>query len=109
MSYINDPREMSIRPESGVTLESDNRVETMYHWGAMITDLCDLPVSEYMKPMTVIVLGNGEGVWPNPDTGDTTTKVENVSIWLTILKNGVEISNKNIFNFFIQLKSFLNQ
>ena len=95
MSYINDPREMSIRPESGVTLENDNRIETMYHWGAMITDLCDLPVSEYMKPMTVIVLGNG-GEWPNPDTGSTSTKVENVSIWLTILKNGVEVSNENI-------------
>ena len=55
MSYMNDPREMAIRPESGVTLEQDNRVETMYHWGAMVTDLCDLPVSEYMKPITVIV------------------------------------------------------
>ena len=63
MSYINDPREMAIRPESGVTLEQDNRIETMYHWGAMVTDLCDLPVSEYMKPMTVIVLGSGGGEW----------------------------------------------
>ena len=61
MSYMNDPREMAIRPESGVTLEQDNRVETMYHWGAMVTDLCDLPVSEYMKPMAVIVYDNGGG------------------------------------------------
>ena len=63
---MNDPREMAIRPESGVTLEQDNRVETMYHWGAMVVDYCDLPVSEYMKPMQVIVLG-GE----MPDTGST--------------------------------------
>lgn len=69
MSYFNDPREMSIRPESGVTLEQDNRVEEMYHWGAMVVDLCDMPVEEYMKPMTVICLGgNGEA----PDTGSTT-------------------------------------
>jgi hypothetical protein len=26
----------------------------MYHWGAKVLDLCDLPVDEYMKPMTVI-------------------------------------------------------
>ena len=84
---MNDPREMAIRPESGVTLEQDNRVETMYHWGAMITDLCDLPVSEYMKPMTVIVYGNGGG----EDYPDTTFKTKNVKIWFTVLKNGNEI------------------
>ena len=90
MSYMNDPREMAIRPESGVTLEQDNRVETMYHWGAMITDLCDLPVSEYMKPMTVIVYGNGGG----EDYPDTTLKTENVKIWFTVLKNGNEITDE---------------
>ena len=68
MSYINDPREMAIRPESGVTLEQDNRVEEMYHWGAMVIDLCDMPVEEYMKPMTVIGLGGGG---ETPDTGTT--------------------------------------
>lgn len=47
--YLDDPRENAIRPESGCTLESDNRVEEMYHWGAMVLDLCDLPVDEYMK------------------------------------------------------------
>lgn len=57
--YLNDPREMAIRPESGVTLEEDNRVETMYHWGAMVLDLCNLPVSEYMKPG--FPCGDGEG------------------------------------------------
>ena len=87
---MNDPREMAIRPESGVTLEQDNRVETMYHWGAMITDLCDLPVSEYMKPMTVIVYGNGGG----EDYPDTTFKTKNVKIWFTVLKNGNEITDE---------------
>ena len=82
MSYMNDPREMAIRPESGVTLEQDNRVETMYHWGAMVTDLCDLPVSEYMKPITVIVYGNGGG----ENYPGTTLKTENVKIWFTVLK-----------------------
>lgn len=91
---MNDPREMAIRPESGVTLEQDNRVETMYHWGAMITDLCDLPVSEYMKPMTVIVYGNGGGDYDDPDYPGTTLKTENVKIWFTVLKNGNEITDE---------------
>ena len=64
--YWNDPREMIVRPESGVTLEQDNRVETMYHWGAMVVDLCDLPVSEYMKSGLVVECGTG-------GTGTTTT------------------------------------
>lgn len=90
---MNDPREMAIRPESGVTLEQDNRVETMYHWGAMITDLCDLPVSEYMKPMTVIVYGSG-GDYEEPDYPGTTLKTKNVKIWFTVLKNGNEITDE---------------
>ena len=89
---MNDPREMAIRPESGVTLEQDNRVETMYHWGAMITDLCDLPVSEYMKPMTVIVYGSG-GDYEDPVLPGT-LKTENVKIWFTVLKNGNEITDE---------------
>ena len=68
MSYLNDPREMAIRPESGVTLEEDNRYEPMYHWGAHVLDLCGLPVEEYMKPMTVNVNGGGGG---GSDTGST--------------------------------------
>lgn len=88
---MNDPREMAIRPESGVTLEQDNRVETMYHWGAMVTDLCDLPVSEYMKPMTVIVYGSGGDYEPEiPGT----VKTENVNIWFTVLRNGNQITNE---------------
>lgn len=61
MSYMNDPREMAIRPESGITLEEDNRVETMYHWGAAVLDLCEMPVEEYMKPSTIIIDGGGSG------------------------------------------------
>lgn len=70
MSVLNDPREMAIRPESGITLEEDNRYETMYHWGAHILDLCDLPVEEYMKPMTVNTTGGGGG-GEGGDTGST--------------------------------------
>ena len=89
---MNDPREMAIRPESGVTLEQDNRVETMYHWGAMVTDLCDLPVSEYMKPMTVIVYGSG-GDYVEPEIPGT-IKTENVNIWFTVLRNGNQITDE---------------
>lgn len=87
---MNDPREMAIRPESGVTLEQDNRIETMYQWGAMVTDLCDLPVSEYMKPMTVIVYGSN---YEEPDIPGL-LKTENVKIWFTVLKNGNEVSSE---------------
>lgn len=91
MSYINDPREMAIKPEGGAILEQDNRHETMYQWGSMVLDLCDLPVSEYMKPMTVIVYGNGEY---EPEVPGTTLKTENVKIWFTVLKNGNEVTNE---------------
>ncbi len=86
MSYINDPREMVVRPESGITLEQDNRVEEMYHWGAMIVDLCDLPVEEYMKPMTVIGLGGGGEV---PETKYTLKFViDGVVVYQESLKSG---------------------
>lgn len=63
--YLNDPREETLRTESGVGyyLEEDNREEKMYRWGAKVLDLCDLPVEEYMKPMTVICEG---GDIPSP-------------------------------------------
>ena len=69
-NYLNDPREKCIIPESGITLESDNRFETMYHWGAKVIDLCDLPVDEYMAPMKVSVVknnGGGGGEQPQPE------------------------------------------
>lgn len=82
--YLNDPREMAIRPESGVTLEEDNRYETMYHWGAKVLDLCELPVDEYMKPMTVITNGGGGG--GGSDTGDTPTPTKrNISMKVDVI------------------------
>ena len=50
---------MAIQPELGVVYEEDNRKETMYHNGSMVVDLCDMDVTEYMKPMTVITEGDG--------------------------------------------------
>ena len=80
MSYLNDPREMAIRPESGVTLEEDNRYEEMWHWGAAVLDLCNLPVEEYMKPMTVIgVGGGGEG---GGDESSSATKTYTLNFYL---------------------------
>ena len=67
MSYINDPRENIINRENGFMLEDDNRKENMYKWSGKVLDLCDLPVEEYMKPMTVITIGGGT----SPETGET--------------------------------------
>ena len=91
-NYINDPREMAIRPESGVTLEEDNRVETMYHWGAKVLDLCDLPVEEYMKPMTVITKGGGGD---DPESGDTPTKKVKVSMKVSVVSPDGDIIAQN--------------
>ena len=85
MSYLNDPREMAIRPESGVTLEEDNRYETMYHWGAHVLDLCDLPVEEYMKPMTVNVNGGGGG---GGDDEEPATKTYSLKFMLDGVQKG---------------------
>ena len=79
MSYLNDPREMAIRTESGITLEEDNRVEPMYHWGAMVLDLCGLPVEEYMKPMPVNVVSGGTSGGGGDDSGATYTLTYKVS------------------------------
>lgn len=67
--YYNDPREMQINPISGVTYEDDNRVEQMWHWGAKVLDLCNLPVSEYMKS---IFLPNSTDVEEDKDQNDMT-------------------------------------
>lgn len=61
MSYLNDPRENAICEESGVTWESDNRVEPMYHWGALILDLCGMEPEEYMKNPIVEAIKNSGG------------------------------------------------
>ena len=84
MSYWNDPREKVVRPESGVTLEMEGRVEPMWHWGAAVLDLCGLPVSEYMKPSTVIALDGGE----SPYSGDTSGSTD---IYLVEYYNGSEL------------------
>jgi hypothetical protein len=91
---MNDPREMTMRSVSGGILEQDNRQETMYQWGAMILDLCDMPVSEYMKPMTVIGLGGGSNV----ESGESTTTI--VDIIAAIIN---KIPNNIIILFFLIL------
>jgi hypothetical protein len=59
--YLGDPRENSICIESGVTWESDNRTEDMYHWGAMVLDICNMDPEEYMKnPIVDAMEGGGE-------------------------------------------------
>lgn len=87
--YLNDPREMAIQPEIGVTYEEDNRKEPMYHWGAKVLDLCGLPVSEYMKPMTVITNGGG-----GDDSGQTPTK-RNVSMKIDIVSPDGDVISAN--------------
>ena len=46
----------------------------MYHWGAMVLDLCNLPVEEYMKPMTVNIGEGGGGDSPTPSVKTYTLK-----------------------------------
>lgn len=87
MLYENDPRERQINLESGVTWENDNRVEEMYHWGAMVLDLCNLPVEEYMKPMEVIVSGGGD------DSGGT--KPVNVSMTVSVVSPNGDVYDSN--------------
>lgn len=67
MEHWNDPRENIVHPESGVTLENDNRVEPMWQWNGAVVDLCGMPVEEYMKPSTIIALDGGA----SPYSGDT--------------------------------------
>ena len=56
--YLGDPRENAIDIEEGVVWESDNRKEQMWHWGAQVLDLCDLPVEEYMKNPIIESINN---------------------------------------------------
>ena len=90
MSYLNsenkplDPRDECIDMKEGVIYEFGNRKEKMYHWGAMVSDLCDMPVEEYMKPSTVIVQngggssddGGGESGGGESESGSTPTTFE---------------------------------
>ena len=83
--YLNDPRERAIRPDKGITLEEDDRFETMYHWGAMVLDLCDFPIEEYMKPMTVICQGGSGGGGDSESGGTPTPTKRNVSIIIDVI------------------------
>ena len=89
MSYMNDPREMNFSSENGAMLEQDNRHETMYKWGAMIVDLCDMPVSEYMKPMTVLGVGSGSS-YPEAEETLYTLKfvIDNETVLTQKIKSG---------------------
>lgn len=60
MSYMNDPRENAIDLENHTIWEEDNRKEQRYQWGAMVVDLCDMEVSEYMKNPIVENASNNE-------------------------------------------------
>lgn len=92
-TYENDPREWQIRPESGITLEEDNRKEQMWHWGAHILDLCDLPVEEYMKPMEVRGVGGG-GEGGGDDTGSTPT-IKNVTTTVKVISPSGDVIDAN--------------
>lgn len=94
MAYENDPREWQIRPESGVTLEEDNRKEQMWHWGAHILDLCDLPVEEYMKPMEVRGVGGGGEGGGGDDTGTTPT-VKDVKFTVKVISPDGDVIDAN--------------
>lgn len=94
MPYINDPRENIINPENGYVLEDDNRVEDMYKWSGKILDLCDLPVEEYMKPLTVIALGGGV----LPDTGETMYTLKFIIDGVVVGQEKLASGNPIIFN-----------
>jgi hypothetical protein len=96
MSYLNsenkplDPRDECIDMKEGVIYEFGNRKEQMYHWGAMVADLCDMPVEEYMKPSTVIVQngggssddeGGGEGGGGESESGSTPSTFEAIVMY----------------------------
>lgn len=94
MSYINDPRENIQNPELGYMLESDNRVEDMYKWSGKVLDLCNLPIEEYMKPMTVITLGGGI----LPDTGETLYTLKFVIDGVVVSQEKLASGDPIVFN-----------
>lgn len=82
--YLGDPREMAIRPESGITLEADNRKEEMYHWGAQILDLCGISPEDYKNSTNITVKGTvvcsgcsgGGGGGTTPETNKGTCNID---------------------------------
>ncbi len=96
MSYLNDPRENAIREESGITLEADNRIEPMYHWGAMVLDLCGMDPEEYMKnPIVEAINNGGSGGGGGSDTGSTGSSQDNTEI-IEAINAAAESINGNI-------------
>lgn len=58
MAYMNDPRENYIDLEKQAIWESDNREEARWKWNSLVTDLCDMPVEEYMKNPIIEAINN---------------------------------------------------
>ena len=69
--YTKDPRDMQLNLENHTYWEEDNRVEERYQWGAMVVDLCDLPVEEYMKNPMVDIMSSA--------TSDISNKIDEVN------------------------------
>ena len=98
--YLNDPREDVLRTDSGVGyyLEEDKREENnenWYKWGAKVLDLCDLPVDEYMKPMTVNCIGGGGGGGDNPDDSGSSVTKKNISMKISVISPEGDIISQN--------------
>lgn len=108
MSYLNnekrplDPRDTEIDLEKGVIYEMGNRKEEMYHWGAAVTDYCDMPVEEYMKPPVVAIAGSvpvnptgsTSGDTSGSTSGDTSGSVEtNKEVYSGYIKKSVYDNN----------------
>lgn len=125
--FLNDPREETLRTESGAGyyLEQDNNEENENNenwtkWNSKVLDLCDLPVDEYMKPMTVFAEGGGGGEADNYDNlqnkpsingvtlqGNKTSEELGLSTWGSI---GGNIDNQEDLNEkFVRKDMFLNK
>lgn len=73
MSYLKDPRENSIRIEDGAILESDNRNEKRWRWGAQLLDLCNMSPDEYAKQIYNVSI-------QDPTSGSTKKEINVIDI-----------------------------
>lgn len=80
MAYMNDPRENCIDLDNQAIWESDNRKEARWKWNSLVTDLCDMPVEEYMKNPIIEAINNSSG---------GSASVEELNENVTDLKNKV--------------------
>ena len=76
--YLGDPRESLLTPDTLGVLESDNRKEVRYQWGAQILDLCGLSPEDYKNSTqitvkTIVDCGNCGG-GGSGETGTTENK-----------------------------------